>query len=246
MRRNRNHDEIYAPLDSEAKQTARYGPDGDFALSKKKAAAVWKRFRENAPDLIAHRDAYERRLLDDLPLGLWDWYVRRCARLSTRLHDMSLRAHVRPGILLRSTQFAILAIVRNTRSGETLRELARRAGVHRTTLCHSLARLERLGLVRRERVRSDRRRRPVSLTDAGELAIRLNASRMHHTQLEIGPFVKDGLDGIDRMRDGLKRHFFAVRRALYHHDLHPEMYDDTPRGQPWYWADSTVAAQRRW
>ena len=199
-----------------------------------------------APRAIAKVEEAHARRLAQLPDTLWGRHIRRAARLGARFHHLVVREHERPSIPLRATQLDVLAVVAYSGPRYTIFEIARRIGIHRTTLSRSLAILERHGFVRRGRHPSDSRRRTVEITELGRVAIGMNVDDALSAQLQMGMYVKNGFDGISTMLDGIKWNFHAARIALYHRNMHPEMFDDRPPGAPSIFADSTVRAQRRW
>ena len=87
--------------------------------------------------------------------------VRQAARHITQLYDQHLA-----GAGLRTTQYSILAKLR--RHGPmTINVLADAMVMDRTTLGRNILPLEREGLLRAERGRTDRRSKELRLTDAG-------------------------------------------------------------------------------
>ena len=213
---------------------------------RRERRATLARVQTFAPKAIAKVEQTDAALVAKLPDTLWGRHIRRAARLGARLHHTIVREHERPAIPLRATQLDVLAVVAYSGPRHTIFEIARRLGLHRTTLSRSLSRLERHGFVRRSSHHADARRRLVEITELGRLAIRMNVDDAWSAQIEMAVYVKDGFDGIDRMLEGIKWHFQSARVALYLRGLRPEMFDDRPRGAPSLWADSTLAAQRRW
>src|SRR5690606_3933636 len=85
----------------------------------------------------------------------------------------------------------------------TQRDLATAIGIEGATLTHHLHRMEAEGLVRRERVATDRRTQVVALTEAGEacFASLLGAVQAFDRQLRAGISTDDA----DRLREVLAR-----------------------------------------
>lgn len=92
--------------------------------------------------------------------------LRRAARQVTRRYDAVLKP-----VGLSLSQFSILAAV-GAASPVSLGPLAAHLGMDRTTLTRDLKPLERRGLLTSLTHSTDRRQRPLALTDAGETLLR--------------------------------------------------------------------------
>src|SRR3954466_15420414 len=95
------------------------------------------------------------------PIGL---QLARVAKSASRAFDAALGAEGG------STPTWLILLSLKTGRPETQRELARAVGIEGPTLTHHLAKLEKAGLVTRERDPENRRVHRVALTDEGEAA----------------------------------------------------------------------------
>src|SRR3954466_5690578 len=95
------------------------------------------------------------------PIGL---QLARVAKSAGRAFDAALGAEGG------STPAWLILLLLKTGRPETQRELARAVGIEGPTLTHHLAKLEKAGLVTRERDPENRRVHRVALTDDGEAA----------------------------------------------------------------------------
>ncbi len=126
--------------------------------------------------------------------------LRKASRAVTHSYDSVLRASG-----LRATQFSVLVGV-SLRGEAPVGELADMLGLNRTTLTRNLGVLESNGLVAVSPGR-DRRARHVSLTEAGERALRealpLWRKAQSKTVESLGPERWDGLlENLSRLSGG--------------------------------------------
>src|SRR3954454_343873 len=115
------------------------------------------------------------------PIGL---QLARVAKSASRAFDAALAAH--DG----STPTWLILLSLKTGRPETQRELARAVGIEGPTLTHHLARLEKAGLVTRERDPENRRVHRVALTDEGESSF----DRLPRSSVSCDAKLRGGLD----------------------------------------------------
>ena len=109
------------------------------------------------------------------------WTLSRLLITASRLVEHHIAEQLRPYHLTHAS-FGVLALV--SRGPISQRELAHATRVEEQTISQSVDRLERLGMVTREKDPTDRRRFLVTMTDAGREAFR-QATR--HDHAEQGP-----------------------------------------------------------
>ena len=101
-----------------------------------------------------------------------------------------------------SVQYSILAVLSRLGSASQ-RDLCDEVDLDRSTVADLVARMERRGLVARERDARDHRRKAVSLTDAGHAEYALLAPRVEAADAELtAPLDRDALASL---RAGLRR-----------------------------------------
>ena len=100
------------------------------------------------------------------PLADWVGFHLRLAQTAS----FAAFAREANGLALRPGRFAILTLI-GQNPGISQTELGRANGRDKSTLTPALDDLERCGLVRRDRLASDRRSYALALTEAGEAAL---------------------------------------------------------------------------
>ncbi len=98
----------------------------------------------------------------DAPIESWP--LTRLLITASRLVEHDIAAQLRPFNLSHAT-FGVLALVQQAPHSQ--RELAAATRVEEQTISQTVDRLERMGMVSRERDRTDRRRHLVTVTDVG-------------------------------------------------------------------------------
>ena len=122
------------------------------------------------------------------------WTLSRLLITASRLVEHHIAEQLRPYHLTHAS-FGVLALV--SRGPISQRELAHATRVEEQTISQSVDRLERLGMVTREKDPTDRRRFLVTMTDAGREAVR-QATRHDHAEQALA-----GLPEADQLRSAL-------------------------------------------
>ncbi|HRY08947.1 MAG: MarR family transcriptional regulator [Actinobacteria bacterium] len=122
------------------------------------------------------------------------WTLSRLLITASRLVEHHIAEQLRPYHLTHAS-FGVLALV--SRGPISQRELAHATRVEEQTISQSVDRLERLGMVTREKDPTDRRRFLVTMTDAGREAFR-QATRHDHAEQALA-----GLPEADQLRSAL-------------------------------------------
>jgi len=122
------------------------------------------------------------------------WTLSRLLITASRLVEHHIAEQLRPYHLTHAS-FGVLALV--SRGPISQRELAHATRVEEQTISQTVDRLERLGMVTREKDPTDRRRFLVTMTDAGREAFR-QATRHDHAEQALA-----GLPEADQLRSAL-------------------------------------------
>jgi DNA-binding MarR family transcriptional regulator len=122
------------------------------------------------------------------------WPLTRLLITASRLVEHDIAAQLRPYRLSHAT-FGVLAMVQSAPHSQ--KELAQATRVEDQTISQTVDRLERMGMVRRERDPGDRRRFLITVTEAGREAFR-HATRKDHAEQAL-----EGLPEADALRAGL-------------------------------------------
>lgn len=123
-----------------------------------------------------------------------DWPLSRLLITASRLVEHDIADELRPYNLTHAS-FGVLALVHARPLSQ--REIARSSRVEEQTISQTVDRLERMGMVTRERDPHDRRRFLVTATGVGKRAFR-HATRKDHAEQ-----VMAGLPEGDHLRAGL-------------------------------------------
>lgn len=123
-----------------------------------------------------------------------DWPLNRLLITASRLVEHDIADELRPYNLTHAS-FGVLALVQARPLSQ--REIARSSRVEEQTISQTVDRLERMGMVTRERDPHDRRRFLVTATGVGKRAFR-NATRKDHAEQ-----VMAGLPEGEQLRAGL-------------------------------------------
>lgn len=139
---------------------------------------------------------------------LEQWPLSRLLITASRLIEHDIALQLRPYNLTHAS-FGVLALV----SAHPLsqRDLAHATRVEEQTISQTVDRLERMGMVTRERDPNDRRRFLVTMTDLGQQAFR-QATRHDHAEQALA-----GLPEADHLRASLA----TLIRAMGGHDFVP-------------------------
>lgn len=143
------------------------------------------------------------------PFGYTGFLIRRVQQLHATAWQRKVSAQVS------SVQYGVLAILAR-RPGASQRELGDELDLDRSTVADVVARLERRGVVARERHMDDRRRNTLVLTDQGRAeltTLRPHVERVEHV-------LTDGLAPDDRAE--FRRLLIAVL-AYAHAGLDPTL-----------------------
>lgn len=111
------------------------------------------------------------------------WPLTRLLITASRLVEHDIAAQLRPYNLSHAT-FGVLALVQGAPHSQ--KELAVATRVEEQTISQTVDRLERMGMVTRERDPHDRRRFQVTVTDIGRQAFRHATSKDHAEQALAG------------------------------------------------------------
>jgi DNA-binding MarR family transcriptional regulator len=103
------------------------------------------------------------------PAALEHWPLSRLLITASRLVEHDIAVELRPYQLTHAS-FGVLALVHNAPMSQ--RELARTTRVEEQTISQTIDRLERMGMVTRERDPHDRRRFLVTASDQGTAVFR--------------------------------------------------------------------------
>ena len=143
------------------------------------------------------------------PFGYTGFLIRRAQQLHAAAWQREVSAQVS------SVQYGVLAIL-DRRPGASQRELGDELDLDRSTVADVVARLERRGVLARERHADDRRRNTLVLTEQGRAE--LESLRPHVAGVE--RVLTDGLG--DRDRTEFRRLLVAVL-AHAHAELDPAL-----------------------
>jgi DNA-binding MarR family transcriptional regulator len=143
------------------------------------------------------------------PFGYTGFLIRRAQQVHAAAWQREVSAQVS------SVQYGVLAILAR-RPGASQRELGDELDLDRSTVADVVARLERRGVLARERHADDRRRNTLALTDEGRAE--LDALRPHVEGVE--HVLTDGLSTTDRAE--FRRLLIAVL-AHAHTELDPAL-----------------------
>ncbi len=121
--------------------------------------------------------------------------LRKLTRRVTQLYDQNLAPSG-----LTSSQFGLLALL-SARDDASIGALAERLMMDPTSLTRTLRPLEQRRLIRIAAARDDRRRRDVTITDAGRAAFREAAPLWRKAQNELAESMGDRFDALDRSLD---------------------------------------------
>ena len=142
----------------------------------------------------------------DVPVEQWP--LTRLLITASRLVEHDIATDLRPFNLTHAS-FGVLALVQ--RNPLSQRELADATRVEEQTISQTVDRLERMGMVRRDKDPEDRRRFLVTATDDGVAAFR------HATREDRAEQALEGLPEADNLRLSLA----ALIRRLGGHDYVP-------------------------
>ncbi len=150
-------------------------------------------------------------MVDVKPAGdapVEQWSLSRLLITASRLVEHDIATELRPFNLTHAS-FGVLALVQ--RQPLSQRELADAARVEEQTISQTVDRLERMGMVTREKDPTDRRRFLVTATDEGTSAFR------HATRRDRAEQALEGLPEAEHLRQSLA----ALIRRLGGHDYVP-------------------------
>lgn len=128
----------------------------------------------------------------DAPVETWP--LTRLLITASRLVEHDIANQLRPYNLSHAT-FGVLALVQMAPHSQ--KELAKATRVEDQTISQTVDRLERMGMVKRERDPADRRRFLITVTDVGRQAFRHATSKDHAEQ------ALEGLPEAEALRAGL-------------------------------------------
>lgn len=128
----------------------------------------------------------------DAPLE--DWALTRLLVTAARLVEHDISHQLRPHDLTHAG-FGVLALLQNAKMSQ--REIATATRVEEQTISRTVDRLERLGMVQRERDTRDRRRVMVGVTPAGRRTFR------EATRHDLAQDLLTGLPQAEQLRSAL-------------------------------------------
>jgi len=142
-------------------------------------------------------------MTDPEPLGYTGFLIRRAQQTHVAVWQQEVSASVS------SVQYGVLAVLAR-RPGASQRELGDELDLDRSTVADLVSRLQRRGLLQRERHDGDRRRNTVELTDAGREQVEELRPRVEAVE----HVLTDGLSPEDRreLRSLLMRVLSVSRR----------------------------------